>query len=552
MIAPSDSAKIEDARPARSRLSWLAGGRLVVATVLLGLTLLVTASDRSDFEAFTPRSLTWLIAATYAATAAFAGWMSRARDLRLVAVAQLAWDVMLTSGLCYLSGGAASIFTFLYGVTILMAAIVVGPGAARLTGAASVFAYVTIGLGLTRGFLPIPPDQDPQQYHIADADLAFALLSNIVGLTLVAILADNLAGRLRRAGGELRKAEQSAATLARLNDDIVRSIGSGLVTTDLEGRVRTINPAGSEMFGASADELAGRALSELMPIELGVGAQDGGGSRRGEGIAKRPDGTAFPIGFTATPLASADGDVFGSLVTFTDLTEVQNLRAEKERAERLAALGRLAAGLAHEIRNPLSSISGSVELVRDASTLGEEDRRLLGIVLSEVERLDDLVTTMLHVGRPRPPSLGTADLGKLVDDVVAMARRGPASAAQVAIEWQAPPAPVQARIDAGQMRQVLWNLIKNAIQASSAGAVVRVGVRAEGDRAVVEVADHGAGIAPEQRDRLFDMFYSGREHGVGLGLALVKQIVDGHGGRVDVESEPGRGSTFRVELDAAA
>jgi signal transduction histidine kinase len=226
------------------------------------------------------------------------------------------------------------------------------------------------------------------------------------------------------------------------------------------------------------------------------------------------------------------------------------LRDAAVRGERLAVLGRLSAGLAHEIRNPLSSISGSVELVRASGHVDDEDKHLLSIVLNEVERLDDLVSTMLLVGKPREPQQREHDLRALVEPVVEMARRGPALNANVAMLTNLPEHPVLGWIDGDQIRQVIWNLVKNALQASPPGATVRVCAESDGEQAVLKVIDQGRGIDPSQRDKVYNMFHSERTHGAGIGLALVRQIVDAHGGTIEIESEQHRGATFIVRLPA--
>ncbi len=532
----------------RRRLQWLMGGRLVVAAVLLGGTLAVAVAGDSDFGSFTAQLLQVLIAGIFAASIAFAWQLGRgARDTGL-ARAQVAFDLMVITCLVYVTGGVASVFTFLYGVTILMAALLLGPGAAGTTSIVAVVAYVALSVGLASGDLPYPPDQDEARYLRGVENISFTLLSTTVGLALVAVLAGTLAERLRRAGGALLRATESARSLARLNDDIVRSITSGLATTDLAGTIETVNPAAAAMFGATADSLVGRRVSSLLPLD-----EAAGDAHRGEGEAHREDGTAFLVGWNATRLLDEGDAVIGKVYSFQDLTEIVELRRAKTHADRLATLGRLAAGLAHEIRNPLSSISGSVELVRESQALDEEERNLLGVVIGEVARLNDLVTTMLQVGRPREPQRAKRDIAALVAEVVEIAKRGPAKNRRVRIEWERPERPVEAQVDGDQVRQVVWNLLKNAIEASPTDS--RVDVRVVGDDAgatLVEIQDQGQGIAADERARLFETFWSGRVHGVGLGLALVKQIVDAHHATIDVESEPGKGATFRVTFPAAA
>ena len=530
----------------RRRLQWMIGGRLVVATLLLGGTLVVGVSTWSALSSFTPQLLLLLIAGTFAASLVFAVWLPRARWLRGFAAVQIAWDVALTTGIVYLVGGVASAFTFLYGIEILMAAIVVGPHAARVTAVWSVLAYITVGLTTANGWLPYPPDQPSTTYLLQAPEVSLSVLRNIVGLALVGVLAGNLSMRLHRTGGELRRAAASAASLAKINEYILRSITTGIVTTDHEGRVRTLNPAASELLRADEAALVGRPVRDLLPMDATSTAAPG--PIRAEGTATRADDTTFSVGFTKTSLVDAEGVAIGQLVAFQDLTEVEQLRDAAEREKRLAALGRLAAGLAHEIRNPLSSISGSVQLVRESTRLDEEDKRLLGIVISEVDRLEDLVGTILELGRPSEPQRSMIDLARLAQDVVSVAKRGVSAASHVEIGVTAEPTPaVQAWIDPAQVRQVVWNLLKNALQASPHGGRVTIVVRGgEGGSATLEVSDEGPGIDPNERSRVFEMFHSGRPQGVGLGLALVKQIVAAHDGTIDVVSERVRGATFRV------
>jgi two-component system sensor histidine kinase PilS (NtrC family) len=229
------------------------------------------------------------------------------------------------------------------------------------------------------------------------------------------------------------------------------------------------------------------------------------------------------------------------------LTELTELRRTAERAERLAALGRLAGALAHEIRNPLGSISGSVQLVREAKSLDEEDKRLLGIVLREVDRLNGLVTSMLQVGRPRDPSRMSTNVVALTADVVEVARRD-LKHEGISIELTTPDAELEAWIDGDQIRQVIWNLLNNALAHAPRPSVVRIEVMRNGDSIDWTIEDQGPGVPEEARGHLFDMLYSKRPHGVGLGLALVDQIVRANDGEVSVVSPPGHGAKFRVRL----
>jgi len=218
-----------------------------------------------------------------------------------------------------------------------------------------------------------------------------------------------------------------------------------------------------------------------------------------------------------------------------------------QEAEQLAVLGRLAAGLAHEIRNPLGSIAGSVELLKTSPALGVEDKRLCEIVQSEADRLNELVGDMLDLSRLRPPQLESVDAAEIAREVVTLAS-GSGRGAEVGVEYQGLPSAIIAA-DAGQVRQLLWNLVRNALQASISGGMVVVRIaQADDGKLKLEVSDHGAGITSDQVDRLFDAFYTTRTHGTGIGLAVVKRIVEAHGFGIEVDSPAGEGATFRVVL----
>lgn len=528
---------------------WLAG-RIAVALLLFGGTLLVDARPEA-FQEFTPRALIAVVASTLVFALISVVLLPQTRMLRTIAIAQTVGDLALSTALVYLLGGVASGFTFLYGVTTLVTAVLLGPREARVASVLGVIVYVTVGTGLANGWLPRPPDQPETTYLLSKGEVGAAILRNVVGLSLVSLLATALASRLRRAGGELRAASESAASLARLNDDIVRSIAAGLITTDGDGIVRTINATGATMLATTPDAITGMSIRELLPDYDTQPARDSHDTVvRRETTARRPDGSQILVGFTRTPLVIEDGTTAGHLIVFQDLTEVVTLRTTAERAERLAALGRIAAGLAHEIRNPLGAISGSVQLVREAAR-NAEDERLLSIVQEEVERLDALVTNMLDAAKARTPTLARVDLAPLVQDVIDVAKRSRASVHRIDMQVSTADASLHAKADASQIRQVLWNLIKNAQQNAPSGSRILVSLaRDERGRPTLAVSDEGPGLPDDVRAHLFEMFNPGRAHGIGIGLALVKQIVDAHGGTVDAKSDGARGTTFRVTLPA--
>lgn len=524
----------------------MAATRLGVATALLGGALTIALDHEQGIDSFTPRFLIGLIITMYGTTLAFVIWQLRSERKAVAIQGQIMLDLLLATCLVYVTGGASSGFTFLYGVTVMMAALVAGPFASWGAGVLALALYTALCVSFAMRWLAPPLDQSPESYFLPSVDLARTGLVNVLGLLLVTMLAGKLAGRLRVTGGRLKIAEANAAYLAKLNEDIVRSLASGLLTTDPHGNIQTINPTGLAIFRVQdPGSVIGRPIINLFPFYRPETTT----ISRAEGIAPRMDGSELLLGYSVNPLTSADGENLGSVVVFQDLTELALLRDAAKRAERLAILGSLSAGLAHEIRNPLSSISGCIEMVRDSKNLGEQEGRLLSIVLNETERLNELVTTMLSLGKPVSLRRDSQDLNLLVSEVVEMVGRRPFESVSIKVEAIVPEEPVIAWVDSDQIRQVLWNLIKNATQASPQGATVRVMAKQrDSDHALLEVSDEGMGIEPGQRERIFDLYYSDRTHGAGIGLALVRQIIDAHGGSIDVESSPKRGATFTVTL----
>ncbi len=242
----------------------------------------------------------------------------------------------------------------------------------------------------------------------------------------------------------------------------------------------------------------------------------------------------------------------GSLAERLRVAGGQLLRAEQraEHAERLAALGRVATALAHEIRNPLGAISGSIQLLRASPALSPEDARLCGIIVREAGRLDDLVSDMMNLARPRKPELVSVDAAATARDVVALAAQSGRAVSDVTLRYGGPET-ARIHADPGQLRQLMWNLVRNAVQASHAGGEVLVEIRRRGAGVELSVHDEGVGLSDEARTRIFDAFFTTRAQGTGVGLAVVKRIADDHDFRLDVESAEGRGTTFRVDMGRA-
>jgi two-component system sensor histidine kinase PilS (NtrC family) len=287
-------------------------------------------------------------------------------------------------------------------------------------------------------------------------------------------------------------------------------------------------------------------LPQLGLLLLEAGPQ--GTVRRAEITALRPDGAVRNLGISAAPLADHAGRVTGRVIHFQDLTELRRMQLEVERAERLASIGRLAAGIAHEIRNPLASISGSMEMLKTTPGADADSRQLMDIAVREVDRLNRLITDLLDYARPHSEERRRLDLGEQVAEIVRAFEQERREKIRVKA---ALPNNIVVEAATGQLRQVLWNLIRNAADAMPQGGEIAIELSTDAKRAALTIRDQGAGIPRDRLERIFEPFYSTKTGGTGLGLATVARIVADHGGAIDVASEPEQGATFTVRLPLA-
>ncbi|HEX9053195.1 MAG TPA: ATP-binding protein [Anaeromyxobacter sp.] len=509
------------------KLVWLTLFRIASITVLLGGTAAVNWQ-------FGPRAtavvapLYVVVAVTYATSALFAALLGLRRAERLVAAAQLVLDVGIATAVVATTGLSDSVFVFMYLLAIVNGSIVLHRAGAVGSLALALAAYGALVLG----FHP-----DPQAVR-------GALFAHGSAFVATAALAGYLAGQLRSTGERLAASEGDLAAITALHESIVQSVTSGLLTLDPQGRVGFLNRAGEHITGLALADIAGQPAARWFPAFAGTG--------REEVAFVNSRGERRLLGYTAFPLRARGADHSGTAVIFQDLTDLRAMEEAVQRAKRLAELGELAAGLAHELRNPLASISGCVELLRGAQGLTEEDGRVLGIVLRETGRLDALLTRFLEFSRPTPPTRRPADLSAVAGETLDMFAADPV-AAGLALDRALVPAP--GSFDADQLRQVVLNLLSNAAQAireAGKGGRIRVACApGEDGSAVLTVEDDGPGVPSAVAPRVFTPFFTTKARGTGLGLAVVQRIVDGHGGSVALRSTVGEGTRVVVRLPAA-
>ncbi len=559
-VVSGDPAPIEPAtgRPARESLrivTYLMLARTGLATVLM-LSVIILAWTMGDPETLSSpfgRFVFGLLATTYLASLAYAISLKRVQDPVRFADIQIAVDLVLVTLLVHATGGAQSGYTFLYLVDVVAdSALPKGFGAASVS-LASALLYVSISL---LGYLRILPPITGQTlfpWDLTREELIFRIVMFLAGLVSVGSLGVSLARQRRKVGERLVAQQQIVGDLASLHQNTIRCLSSGLVTTTLDGTITSINDAACDMLGLSQAPPIGQKLATHIPALDDVLAKAGALGRvlRDEVDAIRADGVERRLGLSATPLSDHSGNVIGRVIHFQDLTDLRRMEQTVARAERLASIGRLAANIAHEIRNPLASISGSVEVLKRLPGADREVRDLVDIAVREVDRVNALITNLLDYARPRTEDRQRLDVGEMVAEIAKIFEQERRSR-EVRLQLRAQPG-VWVEAASGQLQQVLWNLLRNAVEAMPEGGTIHLLAALRNTtppEAIVRVRDTGHGIAEEDVDHIFEPFFSRKSGGTGLGLATTARIVEAHKGTIDVLSQPGKGTTFTIRLPA--
>jgi two-component system, NtrC family, sensor histidine kinase PilS len=538
----------------RRRITTLMLFRVVMITLVLGVTVALNVASPAALAAPAQVILFAIIAVTYGLTLLYAYLLPRVKNPLRFADFQLAGDLAITTVLVHVTGGAQSSYAFFYPLSIVGAAALRYRRGALVATLASTLLLVAISLAGWKQVLPTPPGVTP--WDVPAMVVVRELMLNVGACLAIGVLAGLLGGQLKQSGERLALSSVRAADLAAFNQNVVRCLSSGLLTIDTEGTVVTANEVAAEILDRRAESLAGRPLAELLPqlAPLVAGLAAGEWIRRREITTTRPGGGELALGASVSPLTDHRGETIGRIVSFQDLTQLRRMEAQVKRAERLAVVGGVAAAVAHEIRNPLASISGSIELLASSPQASADDRQLMDIVLREVDRLNGLIGELLDYARPRERATMRVELAPLVEETLHVFAQD-RSQTDVAVRLVRGPGGGEAWIegDPARLRQVIWNLVRNAAEAlDGGGGEVVVTVSATRDEVELVVADTGVGIAPEDQEHLFEPFFTRKARGTGLGLAIVHRVVTDHGGSVEVDSTPGRGTRMVVKLPLAA
>jgi two-component system sensor histidine kinase PilS (NtrC family) len=466
---------------------------------------------------------------------------------------RLAWficllDSALITAVVAATGGARSIFAFLYVLSVTAACVMLSRTRGLAIAALSSVLYT--GIVVVRTVLPLMVFFDAPQETTA-LELVTMFL-NAATLLVVAIVAGGLGERYRATRQELETRQKDLRDLQAFKDLIFQSAGTGLIALDRAHRITAFNRAAEEITGVTAARAIGDdwttlvgAAAPLTAIEVTIDSNPRA-SLRHETALRRPDGSTVPVQMTFSALRSGEGERLGLIAACEDLSAIRAMESRMRQADRLATVGRMAANIAHEIRNPLASLTGAIEVLTSPHTAEDARERLSQIVARESERLNHIIKNFLEYARPAPLSIAIFDVAAAAEEVLLLLEHR-ASPGSLKVMREFPPS-VLWPVDAQQFRQILWNLCLNAVEAMPEGGELRVAVAVRGETLEITVSDTGEGIAAGDIAHVFEPFFSTKSEGTGLGLALVHRVVQEHGGEIDVRSSPGLGTTFTLTL----
>ncbi len=546
-------------RTMRQRLAVLIAVRLVVATVLLGSAVVVQLQEP---EATSINPFFFLIGLTYVVSLGFIGSLRFVERFPWLTDVHFAIDSLLVSAAVFLTGGVQSLFTILYMLPIVAASSMQSRRGGLQVAGLSTILLVGVVLGQylhAYGYLGLPPSISIGTQLPPMQIAQYMVVLNSFGLFGVALLSGSLAERVRLGEAQLEQATEEIADLQAFNQYVLDNLVSGLATADAENKLVTFNRSAMLITGRSGALPIGVPAAEVLQLPEAFAAnisQDLARVRsmRIDYIFRHVDGRMMDIGLAVAGLPLPDGSR-GYIYTFQDVTEVKRFEQNARLQQRLAAVGEMAAGIAHEIRNPLASMSGSMQMLKEDLRLSTDQAQLMDIVLKESERLNQTIQSFLAYARPQRFSLQKLDLRPLVHETAMLLRNSTDIEENHHIEVEQSDTPVMIDADEAQIRQIIWNLATNGLRAMPDGGTLRliaVHEVAGSDLAVLRVEDEGVGIPPEEVEKIFQPFRGSFGKGTGLGLAIVHRIVTDYDGHIEVKPRPGRGTIFRVTFPMSA
>jgi two-component system sensor histidine kinase PilS (NtrC family) len=528
--------------------------RVVVVTTLLLAALIIQYTVR---EVLPINYLYTTAGITYGLTLAYIGVSQIINSRKINLAVQVAGDLVVETLLVYFTGGLDSPFSFLYLVSIITASMLLYRRGGLLGASGAVILYGGLADLMYYGVLPLPEQPWFIPTTWTSSRLYLNMATNFAGFYAAALLTSFLSEKLQKTSQELDANRQNLAELRALNQNVVESIPSGLITLSPDGVATFINPAGCLLLHRDAQSVIGSTVTQLgfYATNEWIHARQTltiGTVVRNEKNDVQVGDELRTIGFAVTPLKSIEGTASGYTLIFQDLTEMKTLEAELRLKDRMAAVGELSAGIAHEIRNPLAAIAGSVQVLKKSAALNPQEQRLMSIILKESERLNKSIADFLRFVKPQEKRPAEFDIATSLAETLDLLENSPELGTALMIERDIVPPAYTIVGDGDQIRQVFWNIARNAVQAMPNGGTLRVTTGIAGDRYNIVFNDNGRGMTDADQRRLFQPFRTNFPSGTGLGMAISYRIVQEHGGRIEVISHEGAGTSITISLPASA
>ncbi len=521
----------------------------MLATFLVGTLIFI--QQHYTIYPFKTSYVYYFLLSVYCLTVVYWYLLKKIKRLSVLAYLQTSVDILLVTALTYLTGGIDSGFALLYHLTIISSSIILYRRGGYLSASLSSILY---GAMLDMQYYDVPGFVRSQNFTAVQ--VLFQVFINILSFYIVGLLSGYLSERLRKARKELREKSMDLEDLRVLQDHILRSVGSGIVTMDLKGNIASWNPSAELITGYRYDEIKGRWQQVFGDSIKGIfGHTDSLKARpfRFNGQIVKKNGSSALLGMTASLLKDDADAVRGIILVFQDITKLVEMEEQVRIKERLATVGSLAAGIAHEIRNPLASLSGSIQVLQGELDLKDDNKHLMDIVVRETDRLNTIIMEFLEYARLKNAQNDRIELSPVLDETIMLLKNCREFKGDILITHQVDPH-VVIQGDSQRLRQVFWNLLINACQAMPQGGEITVterpipGANDDTDWCEVIIADTGQGIAHDDRDRIFNPFFTTKTGGTGLGLAIVYRIIEDHQGTITVDSVPGKGTQFIIRF----
>jgi len=556
----AENTKLPDFLTARIR--WLMLTKVVIISFLLGLTAFVEIKGMGAQQTMSAPILFKTILLAYGLSILFISLIKYIRNITLNIYIQSVCDIALITATVYATGGIHSIYSIFYPLVVIYSVLFLGRrGGLIVASAAGIFYGLLANFEFYRVIFPVLYPSLPV-YYLSSGDVLTRVVTHILSFYLVAFLASFVVEQERKVRTLLVEKQSAFDQLDLLHRSIIESVDTGILTVDLKGKIKSFNRAAAEITGYAFRDVENHPFSEIFPDGPPIdGSTD---ATRSISMAK----THFEIPFTTggekklvlggsvSPLRDSQDSVIGDIFFIKDLTEINEMRKSLEKSRQLALIGEIAANLAHEIRNPLASIGGSIQMLKGGMAQDKTNAKLMQIILRGKDQLESFLRDFLLMARPAQGAREAIDIRETIMESIESLRTIADWHELHEVVMSVTDDPLNIQANKTEIRQILWNLILNAIQSMPDGGILKVEARPaqveKRDGVQISIGDTGCGIDEEQLSKIFDPFYTTRDAGTGLGLAVVKRILEGYGGNIHTQSEPGKGSTFTVWLPVHA